>query len=71
MVEVVVACALTSVMATHSWQHNNQLTRVCEYRCSREVSSYYYYYPKHVFVPWDSHCPAQAQMKIRKLKPKR
>ena len=64
--EAFAICALTAVMATHSHYHHNQLVRVCEYRCPREVDLYKYYYPDTLFVPWHSSCPAEKNVRIYK-----
>jgi len=59
-----IICSLSAVMATHSHSYNNQLTRVCEYRCPREINVYKYYYPDTIHIPWDYKCPPEKRVKI-------
>lgn len=59
-----VMCPLSFVGATHAWKYGNQLARVCEYRCPREVSKYKNFYPDTYVIPYNQSCPAEALVKI-------
>ena len=66
MTLVLLMCQLTGTYVTHSWLYNNQLTKVCEYRCTQEQSLFHYHYPDRMEIPWDSICPESREIEDNK-----
>jgi hypothetical protein len=52
-------CALTAVLVG---MHGGYLHKACVYRCPRDVSYFYYRYPRIVRVPYDFRCPPYAKV---------
>ena len=67
---VFIVCSLGDVSVTNSYPY--KMLTVCEYRCERNQSKYYYYYPPVDIVDFGSSCPPSKKVSLEKwIKKKR
>ena len=53
-------CALTAVLVgVHTY---GELYTACVYRCPKEVSFFYYHYPRVIRVPYGYRCPPSVKI---------
>jgi hypothetical protein len=42
--------------------HGGDMYKACVYRCPRDVSYFYYHYPRVIRIPYDFRCPPVAKV---------